>query len=144
MFERFSKEAKDVVRQAEVEARQLGARKIEAEHLLLAITRTAAIDLDHDDLVAALEDELRVSLAAVGVSLADYEPLPVHPTQGRVRFGTSAKASLARTVHDATGRGVKRIGPGQIARGVLLASRGTVRRALDAGGIDQHALLREL
>ena len=39
MFERFTHEARAAVKDAEGEARELGSPTIEAEHLLLALTR---------------------------------------------------------------------------------------------------------
>ena len=39
MFERFTREARLVVANAEAEARELGSPTIEAEHVLLALTR---------------------------------------------------------------------------------------------------------
>jgi len=72
MFERFTKDARAVVKQAVEEARLVGSPGIEAEHLLLAIAADypPLVDagLDHDGVIRALDAEEEHSLAAVGVS----------------------------------------------------------------------------
>ena len=76
MFERFGKPAREAVHDAQTIARELGATTIEAEHVLLAVTRTDTsaaralrdVGLDEDGLREALEAETARSLAAVGVT----------------------------------------------------------------------------
>ena len=95
MFERFSHDAREVVKGAEAEARELGSPAIEAEHLLLALAdRVAALPaagLDHDGVLAALDAERDRSLAAVGVSASGFEPSPL---PSKPKFATSAKSAL--------------------------------------------------
>jgi hypothetical protein len=77
MFERFDTQSGTVVVQAREEARLLGATRLEAEHLLLALARQGAWDagrvladagLDHDGIGRALDAEVLRSLESVGVT----------------------------------------------------------------------------
>jgi ATP-dependent Clp protease ATP-binding subunit ClpA len=141
MFERFSHEARDVVKAAEAEARELGSPTIEAEHLLLALAdRVAAlpaVGLDHDGVLVALDAERDRSLAAVGVSASGFEPprLPTKP-----KFATSAKSALELALRAALARGDRRILPGHLLLGVLHPQAGTVPRALAQAGVDRDDL----
>ncbi len=138
MFERFTHEAREVVRQAEEEARDLGSRTIEAEHLLLALAAgpspvaglMAEHGLGHDAVVVALQREEERSLSAVGVSADAYGAPAALRVAGRVRFGTSAKRALERTLQEALALGSKRLDAAHILLGVLAADHGTVPRAL--------------
>ena len=141
MFERFSHDAREVVKVAEAEARELGSPAIEAEHLLLALAdRVAALPaagLDHDGVLAALDAERDRSLAAVGVSASGFEPSPL-PT--KPKFATSAKSALELALREALVRGDKRILPGHVLLGVLRPQAGTVPRALQQAGVDRDEL----
>jgi len=136
MFERFTSEARAAVQRADDEARALGSRTVEAEHLLLAVSDT--IGVDRGDLVDALEAELAASLSTVGVQ--DAAP-PPRATGLKPKFGTSAKVALHGALANAMEIRDRRIGPEHIARGVLMAEYGTVPRTLDRAGIDRFALL---
>ena len=106
MFERFTRDARALVAAAEAEARELGSPTVEAEHLLLALTRqeptTAAgaalaeVGLDHGRLSDALQDERERSLLAVGISISDFD-LPAPRPQARPRLSTSAQVQPSRT-----------------------------------------------
>lgn len=136
MFERFTSDARRVVQRAvEVEAAALGARTVEAEHLLLALSDT--IGVDHDTLVDALELETAASLDAVGVPLRPPPP-PRRPRTPRI--GASAKLALHRSLQAALARKDRRIGAEHLALGVLQAEVGTVPRALALAGLDREAL----
>src|SRR5690349_12455955 len=99
MFNRFTKGAGKIVNEAVELAHELGASHVEAEHLLLAVTRhddaaatvLRAHGLDYDTLERALVAETERSLAAVGVTAAapQFTRAPDKP-----RFGTSAKVAL--------------------------------------------------
>jgi ATP-dependent Clp protease ATP-binding subunit ClpA len=152
MFERLEPDARRaVVRAAYDEARALGSATVEEEHLLLALAadpQTAAggllVDsgLDHDGVVAALEQEAERSLAAVGVALSDFG-LADPPAAPRTKagFATSAKRAIARAVGAASARGARAISPADLLVGILRAELGTVPRALDAAGVDRVGLL---
>jgi len=141
MFERFSHDAREVVKVAEAEARELGSPTIEAEHLLLALAdRVAALPaagLDHDGVLAALDAERDRSLAAVGVSASGFEPSPL---PSKPKFATSAKSALELALREALARGDKRILPGHVLLGVLRPQAGTVPRALQQAGVDRDEL----
>lgn len=136
MMERFTKEAKQVVTQAEFEARALGSRSIEAEHLLLA-----SGVVPRADLIRALQDADTAALEGVGVTL---QAPPPSRYAGRIRFGTSAKAALERSLAVAQNRREKRITGQHVALACLEPERGTVPRALAVAGIDREALAAAL
>jgi ATP-dependent Clp protease ATP-binding subunit ClpA len=142
MFERFTQDARQVVKAAETLARELGSPTIEAEHLLLALADREPVladaGLDHDGLLAALEAERDRSLVAVGISAADFD-LPT-ATVARPRFAASSKRALERAVRAALARSDKRIAGGHILLGVLAAEAGTVPRALAVAGVDRVEL----
>jgi ATP-dependent Clp protease ATP-binding subunit ClpA len=151
MFGRFVTDARRVVvRAADHEAQSLGSATVEAEHLLLALAAErdtpagrllADTGLDPDGLRAALERETERSLAAVGVTLSDFE-LPEQPSAMRdsARFATSAKRALERSLQVAVARKDRRITAPHLLVGILRADLGTVPRALEAAGVDRVAL----
>ena len=149
MFERFTTEARQVVKDAEAEARRLGSSTIDAEHILIALTRqdatnpaTAALHqlgLDYEAALEALESERRRSLAAVGVSAGDFE-LPRVAMPSRPRFAATAKTTLERALRASVARGDRRITAGHVLFGLLRAEAGTVPRALQEAGVDPEEL----
>jgi ATP-dependent Clp protease ATP-binding subunit ClpA len=149
MFERFTRDAHTVVKNAEAEARELGSPTIEAEHLLLALTRAdpatavgsalAAVGLDHDTALEALDTERERSLMAVGIAVGDFD-LPTRPLAGRPRIAASTKSALERTLRVSLARADRRIESGHILLALLRAEAGTVPRALNEAGIDRAAL----
>lgn len=150
MFNRFTKGAGKVVNEAVELAHELGASHVEAEHLLLAVTRRHddaaatvlhAHGLDYDALERALVAETERSLAAVGVAAA---PPRFTRFTDKPRFGTSAKAALEQAVKLAAERKDRQIGAGHVTLAVLRARRGTVPRALAIAGVDPEALGAEI
>jgi D-alanyl-D-alanine carboxypeptidase len=150
MFERFEPGSRAVVARAREEASALSSTKVEAEHLLLSLSREkgtgagsvlAEAGLDHDGLVRALDAELARSLEAVGVSASTValaeRPLP---TTGEPRWGASAKKALAEALSAVKARGERSIRPAHILLGILHAREGTVPRALDEAGVDPATL----
>ncbi|MDO8188026.1 Clp protease N-terminal domain-containing protein [Conexibacter sp. JD483] len=150
MFERFAKDAAKVVHDAVEEAAALGSPTIEAEHLLLAIAggrhggATFLLEdagLDADALMAALEREHELSLAAAGVAIGDFE-LPATPPRPRrtPSFATSSKRALERALKVAVANHSRRVGALHLLVGVLRAEFGTVPRALAGAEVDRIAL----
>jgi ATP-dependent Clp protease ATP-binding subunit ClpA len=147
MLNRFTKEARLVVGDSVVVARDLGATTVEAEHLLLAVVKSDApvasvmrdAGLDFGGLTAALNAETARSLAAVGVS-ADTPHFS--PFVERPRLATSAKLVLERALRVAVAGSDKHIGSKQITLGALRATTGTVPRALECAGVDRVELAR--
>ena len=143
MFERFTHDARAVVKGAEAEAVELGSPTIEAEHMLLALARRdptlAAAGLDHDAVLLALDAERERSLAAVGVAAGDFDIPPVRVAR-KPQFAASAKTALERAVRAALARGDRRIEGGHLLLALLQAQAGTVPRALEQAGVDRDEL----
>jgi len=146
MFERFTRDARTVVKAAETQARGLGSQTIEAEHLLLALaSRTPPIaplhdaGLDHDGVLAALDAARERSLMAVGIAAGDFD-LPPAPVTRSPRVGASARTALGRALKISAARSDHRIVAGHLLLGVLGAEAGTVPRALTAAEVDVDAL----
>jgi ATP-dependent Clp protease ATP-binding subunit ClpA len=140
---KFVTDARNVVKTAREIAAELDSPTLEAEHLLLAAARApglAAAGLDYDQVHDALADEFEASLAAVGVSLLDFD-LAATPDRSRSpRWGASAKVALERSSKIADARHDRRVLPAHIVLGVLRAPAGTVPRALRRAGIDPAEL----
>ncbi len=124
----------------------------EAEDLLLAIAVShspvarilAAAGLDHEGILRLLRAERERSLAALGIPLIDPGQLRATPRPARPTWGASLRAALLRARQPgARGRARRRMTTA-VAVGVLLASYGTVPRALAYGGIDRDALIGQL
>jgi ATP-dependent Clp protease ATP-binding subunit ClpA len=146
MFERFTRDARMVVKAAETQARGLGSPTIEAEHLLLALASSeprpaplAEVALDHDAVLAALEAERDRSLLAVGIAAGDFE-IPPAPVTRRPRMAASAKIALERALRASVARSDRRIEGAHILLGVLTAEAGTVPRALAIAEVDRDEL----
>jgi ATP-dependent Clp protease ATP-binding subunit ClpA len=136
MFERFTPDARSVVKAAHTQARGLGSPTIEAEHLLLALAAADHVPgLDHDAVLAALAGERERSLMAVGIQAGDFD-LPPAPVTRSPRIAASTKLALARSVRAATDRSDRSIRAGHIVLGLLAAEAGTVPRALAAAQVD--------
>jgi hypothetical protein len=148
MFERFDEDARAaILAAARHEAAAAGRDAVEAEHVLLALASRAEIQgvgLDRATLAQALAAEEERSLAAVGVTAADYGlSAPTRPA--RVPgLATSAKMALHRAVLVARRRGERRIRAQHLLLGVLGAEHGRVPRALAIAGIDVEQLRARL
>ncbi|MFC6595615.1 Clp protease N-terminal domain-containing protein [Kitasatospora paranensis] len=173
MFERFTARARQAVTRAQAEARELGAERIGAEHLLLALLADAEDPvavllagggLDH---AAAREDLVRLAagavdgraLAAIGVDLdAVREAVesvfgegalgrPAAAERGprrRATFSGPAKKVLELSLREALRLRQKEIGTGHLLLGLLRAEDGTVTEVLAAHGIDREQLRSEV
>jgi ATP-dependent Clp protease ATP-binding subunit ClpA len=151
MFNRFVKDARQIVTQAHTIASGLGSPMVEAEHLLLALTEAtvtqgslAEAGLDTHGLREALERENERSLAAVGISPAAFDLPPVADAGTKPQWATSAKLALERSLKVAMARKDSRIEPAHLVLGVLRAPVGTVPRALEVAGLDRLALARRV
>ena len=149
MFERFTRAARTAVKDAEAEARELGSPAIEAEHLLLALTRQdpatavarafAEAGLDHDTVTEALDAERERSLASVGISIHDFELPAPHPAV-KPRMAASAKSALEHALRISLERADKRIDGAHILLALLRPEAGTVPRALAEAGVERGEL----
>jgi ATP-dependent Clp protease ATP-binding subunit ClpA len=148
MITRLAPEARSITKSAEVEARTCRSPRIEAEHLLLAMSAQsdtdasrvlAAVGLTHEAIVEALDREFESSLAAAGVSVATGGiGRPGPEPDRRLRLSASFKAALERSVTETAG--AREIRPAHLLLGVLGARTGTVPRALHLAGVDQTEL----
>lgn len=140
-----------VVKQFDVEARRDGAKSIEAEHMLLALTTNPDSDaarllhefgLDHQRLDSALREERRRTLAFAGVNPPDKTQVEATERESPLSLGTSAKAAIRRALtgsrHD---RRRARLRSTDLLAGIVEAELGTVPRALAMAGIDRAALI---
>jgi ATP-dependent Clp protease ATP-binding subunit ClpA len=149
MFKKFGTDSRSIVADAREIASALASPTIEAEHLLLAVagqpaTRAQQVlleaGLDSERVHDALDAEFEQSLAAVGISLSDFDLSATREPARIARWGTSAKLALARAAKIADARRDRRLTPGHILLGVLKAPTGTVPRALDRAGVDRTEL----
>ncbi len=168
MFERFATEARRAVVEAQQEARDLRAARIEPVHLLLALTRdpgrggTAlrAVGVDHAGARAALAGPLDAdALAAVGIDLdrvraaaeSAFGPgaldRPGRST-GHLPFAAGSKraleAALRHVVAQPRRRRARVIDTGHLLVGVLAVADPAVGRVLHRLGTDVARLREEL
>ena len=151
MFERFTREARAAVKDAEAAARDQASPTIEPEHLLLALTRQApdtavgqalsAAGLDHDAVSDALDAERDRSLAAVGITIGDWD-LPAPRPATKPRLAAGAKSALEHALRISLERADRRIDGAHILLALLRAEAGTVPRALSEAGVDRDELTR--
>lgn len=149
MFERFAREAKDVVRQAERRAASAGDGAVDAEHLLLALADTPgtsggraleAAGVDSTLLAEAIARDEAALLQAVGVSAA---PRPGRPFTGRrLRFTPASRRALEGALRAAVARGDRRIETRHVLLGLVEPPVGRVGQVLEHAGTDAAAVRR--
>lgn len=142
-----------LITQAKLEAYAAGLPTVEAEHLLLAISRQGGTPagrllneagLDHDAIAAVLQQEFSRSLEAAGVPGDAFARLS---GAGQVSRRSWLQPRLAESTRLAFHRSMRSLdGPRSLTAlhllaGVLRAEVGTVPRALAFAGIDRSALL---
>ena len=142
---------REVVTSAREQARLLGAPRVEAEHLLLALAAAprwpsasllAHEGLDRAGVLAALDAEFERSLGAVGILLAGFQlPEQRLPFTGELRLGQSAKLAFRRALLLRAHRRDPRFDSLVLLCGILRAAEGLVARALAAAGVDRIAVL---
>jgi ATP-dependent Clp protease ATP-binding subunit ClpA len=151
MVTRLARSTRTIFEDAAQEARNLGSRTIEAEHLLLAISAVpdteaydvlASAGLGRESILAALKQEVRHSLAAAGIANPVVEwPTPSKKSPRNMRMGASARTTVERA-YLATA-GARLIKPGHLLLGILGAQGGTVPRALRFAGVSQLDLVQQ-
>jgi ATP-dependent Clp protease ATP-binding subunit ClpA len=139
-----------VALQFEIEAKRDGAKAIEAEHMLLALTTSTDGDaakllheagVDHQRLASALQEERRRTLAFAGMKAPDLKLAEATELESSLSLGTSAKAAVKRAVIGARHeRHRVHLRSTDLLAGILAAELGTVPRALAIAGIDRVAL----
>jgi ATP-dependent Clp protease ATP-binding subunit ClpA len=169
MFERFTTEARQVVVDAQSEARRLHSPRIGTEYLLLGllaqdtgssavlarhgITRAAvaaavagAGDLDAEALttVGIDLDAVRTSVeASFGPGALDGPRNPREPT-GHIPLTPRAKKVLELSLREALAMKSKSIADGHIALGILREGEGLAAKILADSGVDTEALRQDL
>jgi len=138
MFERFTRDAKQVVLVALGAAQRLGAELVEPEHLLLALAegRTPAAraiaeaGLDAETISAAIEADLVAMLEVVGVPASVVEATPAAPLAERPDFGVHGRRALEQALREAADRHERRLGSEHMLLGVLHAPSPRLERVL--------------
>ena len=140
-----------IIASARDEARSLGSSRVEAEHLLLALSAQPRLSagrlladqgLDHETIRTALDLEFARSLGAVGISLHGFAlPDTRLAVLGGMPLAQSAKLAWQRAVKARSGRGRgRRFDSLHLLIGILSGESGTVPRALAAIDVDRGAL----
>ena len=130
MFERFTTQARQVVRAGLAEARGLGASRIGAEHLLIAMTTTRS-GAARDALAAAGLDAGRLrSLASPGQA----------PAPGTGKLDADALATLGIDLDQVTRAAEAAFGPGALDRPTGRGGSTTARLTPEARGALGRAL----
>ncbi len=157
MFERFSKEARAAVVDAQLVARQAGSRAIDTRHVLVALAAAdgpaahalRTVGVDPAGLAARLRDDLRVggldrtALAMLGVDLdavrsrADavfgegaLERGTGRSPRGHIPFTPDAKKALELALREVVRLGAPAIDGGHLLLGMLRATGSPAESAL--------------
>ena len=146
----LSKAVRSVVIASVTEAQRRNSTLVEAEHLLLALSRDgsspirdvlADAGLDPAGLEAALLAEREASLRVAGVEPLGEERLVASPRVARPRWGASAKEALSRAHRVASANRRQRSGEADLVTAILGLELGTVPRALLIAGVDRPAVV---
>ncbi len=148
MFERFTRDAKQVVVVALGAAQRLGADQVEPEHLLLALAEgstpaahaLAEAGMDRDAIAAAIEADLVAMLEVVGVPASVVDATPAAPRADRPDFGIHARRALEQAMREAVRRDERRLAAEHVLLGVLRAPSPTLTRVLARLGLEPDRL----
>jgi ATP-dependent Clp protease ATP-binding subunit ClpC len=124
MFERFTDEARQVVVQAQVEARELGHNWIGTEHLLLALAG------DQGAGAAEVLESLGIEADEVRVDLVRIVGRGDQTSTGGIPFTPRAKKVLELALREALALGHNYIGPEHILLGLVREDEGAAARIL--------------
>jgi ATP-dependent Clp protease ATP-binding subunit ClpC len=110
VFERFSDDARQVIRSAQQEAQQLGHEFVGVEHLLLGVARTdpALLRVSADDVRAQVVERLGSGTPR---------------SEGGAGFTAGAKGALQRSLTAALQRGDQQIAPEHLLMALLVDER---------------------
>ncbi|WP_285116053.1 Clp protease N-terminal domain-containing protein [Leifsonia sp. fls2-241-R2A-40a] len=132
------------------EAQLRNSTLVEAEHVLLALSREgsapirsalAGAGLDPDGLGAALDGERAASLRVAGVTPAPAERLTAATRVARPRWGASFKEALTRAHRVGTANHRQRTTELDLLTALMGLELGTLPRALTIAGVDRPAVL---
>jgi ATP-dependent Clp protease ATP-binding subunit ClpA len=172
MFERFTREARATVVDAQEEARRLASPRLGTEHLLLGLLQqnspTCAVlgrhGLTHDEVAAAVAgastggeldadaltslgidlDAVRSSVEATFGAGALDDPSPGGPRRGHVPLTPRAKKVLELSLREALAMKSRSISDGHIALGLIRDGEGPTMRLLADRGVDPGELREEI
>ncbi|RBY95331.1 Clp protease [Blastococcus sp. TF02-8] len=168
MFERFTRDAREVVVGAQEEARSLGHQRIGTEHILLGVlarpTTTSAQVLarhgiDRAGVVAAVRtlvgDVDADALSTIGIDLdavretveAAFGPGALDGPRGRsghLPLTPRAKKVLELSLREAIAMKSSSIADGHITLGLLREGEGLAMKVLHDRGVDPVSLRRDL
>jgi len=136
MFERFTQPARDVVVQAQEEARRLGHDHIGTEHLLLALLARP------ETTGGRALTSMGVQAAAVRAAITARVPSAGESPSGHIPFTPRAKKVLELSLREALALGDNHIGTEHIVLGLVREGEGLAAQVLVAEGV-QLAALRE-
>jgi ATP-dependent Clp protease ATP-binding subunit ClpA len=141
---------KQLLTDAEREARALGDAEPGAEHLLLAATGLpdgsatrvlAAFDVDRERLRRSIVDQHAAALAQVGIDAAAVgKPPPIEPPNGGGAYHSAASAREAFQAVTAMARRDRALLGAHVLAAVAEMEHGTVAGVLRSLGIDRAAL----
>lgn len=148
MFERFARDAQQVVLASLAAAQRLGAESVEPEHLLLGLAEgstpaaraIAEAGVDTEAIGAAIEADLVAMLEVVGVPAAVVDAMPAAPRADRPDFGVHGRGVLEQAVREAARRSDRRIGAEHMLLGALHAPSPTLTRVLARLGVEPARL----
>jgi len=138
------------VQQFQIEAKQDGAKFIEAEHMLLALAADKESDaarllsefgVDHERLASALHEEHHRTLAFAGINAPAQTLVQATEVESSLSLGTSAKAAVRRALIGSHHDRRARLRSTNLLAGILEAELGTVPRTLAIAGIDRAAII---
>jgi ATP-dependent Clp protease ATP-binding subunit ClpA len=153
VFERFSREARQVVTRAMEEAQQRGDARIGTEHLLIGVARSGTMTElmpDTDALRAELDRIDAEALESVGLDPGLLEVTAPAPQGGRGRsrhipFTGGAKDILKGALREALGLGDRYIGVEHIALALTdVTGPDRAKAALSGLGVDTATLRASL
>lgn len=146
----LSRALRPVIVRSVAEAQHRSASAVEAEHLLLALSRDgspavrsvlAGAGLDPEGVEAALAAERAASLRVAGVTPPSADRLVAAPRVARPRWGASAREALVRAHRASAAHHRQRMAELDLLAGLLGLELGTLPRALTLAGVDRQALL---
>lgn len=150
MATRFTPEAKQALEGAVAVAGRLGAKRIDAEHLLLALAEgeeslvargLATAGANPGSIEEALENEFQDALIHAGVGDEHRRPHRRSPHSAkRLPMGQSAKLALERALGAAKMSDGGDVSAGHLLVGIVAAEVGTVPRLLDQLGVSRSEI----
>jgi Clp amino terminal domain, pathogenicity island component len=133
LWSKFTDDARAVVLRAVEEAREAGHRKVETEHLALAITRVPA------SLAACAVQDQGIGLDALREAVTATLAPPRETIAGHIPFADRTKKVLELALREAILLGRTHIGTEHLLLGLLREAKGTGGRVLLSLGVTRDA-----